>query len=111
MARPQSEGLPRANDAVEKLTPQVKAGLAHASAALSTASPGRGHRPHKVSTTYVPAASGRLAPVAGQASKVAHNAKVSPAVENALMNLTGDKKAVKKLRRPPRSTPRAQRSS
>ncbi|MFC7401542.1 hypothetical protein [Citricoccus sp. GCM10030269] len=100
--------------AVEKLSPQVKAGLAQASTTLSgtmdKVSPqvqaqldrmapylegARG----KVETQYLPATSARLAGVAGQASRLAHSAKVSPAVENALVNLTGDKKAVKKLRK------------
>ena len=93
----------RANDAIDKLTPQVRAGLHQANTVLAGAvdrvTPAVDTARHKVQDEYVPAASGRLAGVAGQASKVAHNAKVSPAVENALINLTGDKKAVKKLRK------------
>lgn len=93
----------RATDTIEMLAPQVRAGLHQANAVLSGAvdrvSPAVDSARHKVQDEYVPAASGRLAGVAGQASKVAHNAKVSPAVENALINLTGDKKAVKNLRK------------
>jgi hypothetical protein len=93
----------RANDAIEKLTPPVMAGLHQANTVLSGAvdrvTPAVDSARHKVQDEYVPAASGRLAGVAGHASKVAHNARVSPAVESALINLTGDKKAVKKLRK------------
>lgn len=93
----------RANDAIEKLAPQVMAGLHQANMVLSGAvdrvAPAVDTARHKVQDEYVPAASGRLAGVAGQASKAAHNAKVSPAVESALISLTGDKKAVKKLRK------------
>ncbi|MDI3329826.1 MAG: hypothetical protein QJR09_03690 [Micrococcus sp.] len=93
----------RTNDAIEKLAPQVMAGLHQANAVLSGAvdrvAPAVDTARHKVQDEYVPAASGRLAGVAGQASKVAHNAKVSPAVESALISLTGDKRAVKNLRK------------
>ncbi|QCU76809.1 hypothetical protein E7744_00050 [Citricoccus sp. SGAir0253] len=90
-------------DTIERLTPPVKAGLGQAGAALAGAAervaPVVETARHKVQDEYVPAASGRLAGVAGQASRAAHHAKVSPAVESALIGLTGDKKAVKKLRR------------
>jgi hypothetical protein len=101
-------------EALEKLSPQVRAGLAQASAALTEAvekvspqvqtqldrlTPAFEGARSKVEYEYVPAASARLAPVAGQASKVAHNVKFSPGVEKALVNLTGDKKAVKKLKK------------
>jgi hypothetical protein len=93
----------RANDALGLLAPQVKAGMNQANAALAGAlglvTPVVDTARHKVQDEYVPAASGRLAGVAGQASRAAHHAKVSPAVENALINLTGDKKAVKNLRK------------
>ncbi|HRO30386.1 hypothetical protein [Citricoccus sp.] len=93
----------RAHDALDLLTPQVKAGLHQANTALAGAvglvTPAVDTARHKVQDEYVPAASGRLADVAGHASKAAHHAKVSPAVENALINLTGDKKAVRKLRK------------
>ncbi|MEV4899759.1 hypothetical protein AB0K08_00270 [Citricoccus sp. NPDC055426] len=89
-------GLAQANsafsDAVEKVSPQVQAQLDRLSPALDQAR-------SKVEHDYLPAASARLAGVAGQASKAAHGAKISPAVENALINITGDKKAVKKLRK------------
>ncbi|NUL47742.1 hypothetical protein F7P69_21430 [Cellulosimicrobium funkei] len=90
-------------ETVEKLSPQVKAGLAQANSVWSDAvgkvSPALEGARSRVEGEYVPAASARLADVAGRASKAAHGAKVSPAVENALINLTGDKKAVKKLRK------------
>ncbi len=93
----------RANDAIDKLAPQVMAGLHQANTVLTGAvdrvAPAVDTARHKVQDEYVPAASGRLAGVAGLASKAAHNAKVSPAVENALVSLTGDKKAVKNLRK------------
>lgn len=93
----------RATDALEKLAPQVKAGLHQANSVFSGAvdrvSPAVDVARHKVQDDYVPAASGRLAGVAGLASKAAHTAKVSPAVESALVGITGDKKAVKKLRK------------
>lgn len=88
---------------VEKLGPQVKAGLAQANTVWTDAvekfSPALEEARSRVEGEYVPAASARLADVAGRASKAAHGAKVSPAVESALVNLTGDKKAVKKLRK------------
>ena len=102
------------SDAVEKFGPQVKAGLAQANSVLSEAvekvspqvqarldklTPALEEARSKVEGEYLPAASARLADVAGQASKAAHGATVSPGVEKALVNLTGDKKAVKKLRK------------
>lgn len=102
------------SDAVEKIGPQVKAGLAQANTALAEAvekvspqvqaqldriSPAFEEARGKVEGKYLPEASARLAHVAGQASRAAHSAKVSPGVEKALINLTGDKKAVKKLRK------------
>lgn len=108
------EGKVQGRVAGEKLAPQVKAGLAQATSAWSDAvekvspqvqaqldrlSPALDQARSKVEGDYLPAASARLAGVAGQASKAAHGAKISPAVENALINITGDKKAVKKLRK------------
>ncbi|MGO1885981.1 MAG: hypothetical protein ACTH3G_11560 [Citricoccus sp.] len=91
------------SETVEKLSPQVKAGLAQANSAWSGAvekfSPAFEEARNRVEGDYVPAASARLADVAGRASKAAHGAKISPAVENALVSITGDKKAVKKLRK------------
>ncbi|MEW1980306.1 hypothetical protein AB0333_05160 [Citricoccus sp. NPDC079358] len=102
------------SEAVEKLSPQVRAGLAQASSVLSGAvdkvspqvqaqldrlAPAFEGARSKVEGEYVPAASARLATAAGQASKAAHGVKVSPAVERALVNITGDKKAVKKLKK------------
>lgn len=108
------EGKVQGRIAGEKLTPQVKAGLAQANSVWSDAvdkvspqvqaqldrlSPAFDEARSKVEGEYLPAASARLAGVAGQASKAAQGAKISPAVEKALINITGDKKAVKKLRK------------
>lgn len=101
-------------DTVDKITPKFQSGIASATSALATAankvasgvqdgmSQARQQLEHardQVQNEYVPAASGRLADWAGQANRGIHDAKVSPAVEDALTKLTGDKKAVKKLRK------------
>lgn len=48
---------------------------------------------------YLPVAAARLADAAGKAGKSVHEVKVPAAVEEAVVRLTGDKKAVKKLRK------------
>lgn len=90
-------------DTVEKVTPQIQAGLAAAGTALAGAASkvaaNVDQARHQVQDDYLPAASSRLADLAGQANKGIHNAKVNPALEDALIKLTGDKKALKKLRK------------
>lgn len=54
---------------------------------------------HKVQDQYVPAASGQLAGVAGRASKALSTADIPKPVADAMVKVTGDKKATKKLRK------------
>lgn len=98
-----SQATHQMEDTVDKVTPQIQSGLAAAGTALAGAANrvvnNVDQARHQVQDDYLPAASSRLADLAGQANKGIHNAKVNPAIEDALIKLTGDKKAVKKLRK------------
>ncbi|MBG6226362.1 hypothetical protein IWX63_002957 [Arthrobacter sp. CAN_A2] len=83
---------PRISQVIDDTTPRIQGTLDKAAPALNSAKV-------KVVDDYLPALSTRLGEAADTASRSLATAHVPPAVEKAVIRITGDKKAVKKAQK------------